>query len=126
MVSKELEKLLLLAKNKSSEGRARLVENITDLFLSNEGRLSEHERALMSDILGKLVGQVEADIRKELASSLAITGTELPDIVKMLASDEIEIARPLLEKSALLKDPDLIEIIRMRTDEHPYGDCHAG
>ncbi|WP_417462019.1 DUF2336 domain-containing protein [Kordiimonas sp.] len=118
MVSKELQELLLLARNKSSEGRARLVENITDLFLSDDGRLSEHERALMSDILGKLVSQVETDIRKELSSSLSLSGVELPEIAKMLANDDIEIARPLLERSALLKDPDLIEIIRMRTDEH--------
>lgn len=118
MVSKELEQLLLLAKSKSVEARARLAQNITDLFLSDDGRLSEHERALMSDILGKLVGQVERDIRRELSNALAVSGVDLPDIVKMLASDEIEIARPLLEKSALLKDPDLIEIIRMRTDEH--------
>lgn len=118
MVSKELQELLMLAKTKSSDSRARLVENITDLFLSSEGRLSEHERALMSDILGKLVNQVETDIKKELSQSLAKSGVELPEIAKMLANDEIEIARPLLEKSALLKDPDLIEIIRMRTDEH--------
>ncbi len=118
MASKELQDLLLLAKSKSAEDRARLVENITDFFLSDEGRLSEHERALMSDILGKLIGQVEQDIRKELANTMAATGLELPEIAKMLASDEIEIARPILENSALLKDPELIEIIRMRTDEH--------
>ena len=118
MVSKELQDLLMLAREKSSDARNRLVENITDLFLTDHGRLSEHERALMSDILGKLVTQVEKDIRKELVNALTVTGIELPDIVTILANDEIEIARPLLEKSVLLKDPDLIEIIRMRTDEH--------
>ncbi|MFC3051378.1 DUF2336 domain-containing protein [Kordiimonas pumila] len=118
MVSKELQDLLLLAKEKSSDARSRLVENITDLFLSDDGRLSEHERALMSDILGKLVSQVEVEIRKELAHTLANSDIELAEIAKFLASDEIEIARPLLERSNLLKDPELIEIIRMRTDEH--------
>ena len=118
MVSKELQELLLLAKDKSADSRSRLVENITDLFLSDEGRLSEHERALMSDILGKLVSQVEADIKKELSNALAAGGVDLPDIIKQLANDSAEIARPLLERSKLLKDPDLIEVIRMRTDEH--------
>ncbi len=118
MVSKELQELLLLAQDKSSDARSRLVENITDLFLSDDGRLSEHERALMSDILGKLISQVEVDIRKELANTLANPGIDLPDIAKILANDDVEIARPLLERSNLLKDPDLIEIIRMRTDEH--------
>lgn len=118
LVSKELQELLLLAKDKSADSRSRLVENITDLFLSDEGRLSEHERALMSDILGKLVSQVENDIKKELSLALSAGGIDLPDIVKQLANDSAEIARPLLERSTLLKDPDLIEIIRMRTDEH--------
>lgn len=118
MVSKELQDLLLLAKEKSSEARSRLVENITDLFLSDDGRLSEHERALMSDILGKLVGQVETEIREELAATLATSSLELPEIATLLANDEVEIARPILEHSDLLKDPDLIEVIRMRTDEH--------
>jgi len=118
LVSKELQDLLELAQEKSFDARSRLVENITDLFLSNDGRLSEHERALMSDILGKLIGQVEADIKKELANTLTKTGVELPDIAAALANEDMEIARPLLEKSQLLRDPDLIEIIRMRTDEH--------
>jgi len=118
LVSKELQELLLLAKEKSSGARSRLVENITDLFLSDDGRLSEHERALMSDILGKLVGKVEADIRRELAATLVQSGIDLPDVAALLAQDDAEIARPLLERSTLLRDPDLVEIIRMRTDEH--------
>jgi len=118
LVSKELQDLLVLAQEKSSGARSRLVENITDLFLTDDGRLSEHERALMSDILTKLIGQVEADIRKELSNTLAASGLDLPDIAKLLANDDAEIARPLLERCALLKDPELIEIIRMRTDEH--------
>ncbi|UTW56592.1 DUF2336 domain-containing protein [Kordiimonas sp. SCSIO 12610] len=118
MVSNELQNLLLLARSKSSDARSRLLENISDLFLSDAGRLSEHERALMSDILSKLISQVEKDIRKELANILQQTGGDFPDVVKLLANDDVDIARPLLEKSNLLKDPDLIEIIRMRTDEH--------
>ncbi|MBV1901174.1 MAG: DUF2336 domain-containing protein [Kordiimonadaceae bacterium] len=118
MVSKELQELLLLAQDKSSGARSRLVENITDLFLSDEGRLSEHERALMSDILGKLVGRVEADIRKALAVTLSSSGLDLPEVTLFLANDDVEIARPLLERSVLLQDPDLVEIVRMRTDEH--------
>jgi len=118
LVSPELQELLLLAREKSSEARSQLVENITDLFLSDSGRLSEHERALMSDILGKLVSQVEAEIRKELSHVLATLNLDLPEIVSLLSKDDVEIARPLLEHSGLLKDPDLVEVIRMRTDEH--------
>jgi len=118
VATKDIVELLSLAKSRSEASRSQLVENITDLFLSDEGRLSEHERALMSEILSKLITQVEADVRKELADVLLRSGVDVPDVAKLLANDNIEIARPLLEKSDLLKDPDLIEIIRMRTDEH--------
>lgn len=118
MATEDIVKLLGLAKSRSDASRSQLVENITDLFLSDEGRLSEHERALMSEILSKLISQVEADVRKELADVLLRSGIDMPDVAKLLANDDVEIARPLLEQSDLLKDPELIEIIRMRTDEH--------
>ncbi len=108
----------MLAREKSAESRRRLFENLTDLFLSADGRLSEHERALMSDILTKLVRSVELRLRQELADFFVRTEADLPDVVRLLANDEIEVARPLLLKSRLLRDEDLVEIIRMRTDEH--------
>lgn len=118
MASDGMNEILNLAQSKSVAARSKLLENITDMFLSDTGRLSDHERALMSDILGKLISQVEKDVRKELAENIARAPVDLPEVVKLLASDDIEIARPLLESSKLLQDPDLIEIIRMRTDEH--------
>ncbi|MFZ5609678.1 MAG: DUF2336 domain-containing protein, partial [Pseudomonadota bacterium] len=110
--------LLDLARDKSAQSRTRLLENIADLFMTSEGRLTEQERALMSDILTKLLVTIEADVRKWLAESLLKSGVEVPELHKLLANDEIEIARPLLEKSNLLRDPDLIEVVRMRSDEH--------
>ncbi len=117
-MNEEVKRLFELARDKSQDARRHLLENITDLFLSQDGRLNEHERALMSDILSKLVESVETEIRQQLSETLVKTGIEMPDILKLLASDDIEIARPVLEKSKLLQDADLIEVVRMRTDEH--------
>jgi len=117
-MNERIQELADLAREKTALSRRRLVENMTDLFLSEEGRLTEHERALMSDILVKVVQSVEAELRKELAEVLERSQADLPEVVRLLANDEIEIARPLLERSRLLRDADLIEIVRMRTDEH--------
>lgn len=113
-----IHELVRLARQKTAQSRRRLFENMTDLFLTDEGRLSEHERALMNDIMIKLVRTVERELRRELSEFFARTDVNLPDVVRLLANDEIEVARPVLEKSKLLHDADLIEIIRMRTDEH--------
>ena len=118
MVAKHIETLISLAHDKSKEARGKLVENITDLFLSDGGRLNEHERAIMSDILSKLIFTVEASLRKQLSQALADSGVEMDEVALLLANDNGDIARPILEKTELLHDKDLIDIIRMRTDEH--------
>ncbi|GAB4132558.1 MAG: DUF2336 domain-containing protein [Rhodothalassiaceae bacterium] len=117
-MGERIHELIRLARDKTAQSRRRLFENMTDLFLSEEGRLSEHERALMSDIMTKLVTTVEKELRQELADFFAKTEADMPEVVRLLANDEIEVARPLLMKSRLLRDADLIEIVRMRTDEH--------
>ncbi|RMF12803.1 MAG: DUF2336 domain-containing protein [Alphaproteobacteria bacterium] len=111
-------RLLDLAEKKSVEARQLLLENISDLFLSEEGRLTEHQRALMTDILTKLVGEFETVIRKDLAARLATMDNVPAELVKLLANDRIEIAAPILRQSGALRDVDLIEIVRNRSEEH--------
>jgi len=65
-----------------------------------------------------LARQAERDIRKSLSESLATATWAPPALVHMLALDEIEIARPLIANSPLLKDADLIRILIEATIEH--------
>jgi len=110
--------LLMLAQEKSLSSRSELVENISDLFLSPEGRLNEHERALMNDVLLKLVSTVEKKVKKELSRRLASSDDVSPELAAKLANESIDIAGPMLTKSGVLKDEQLIEIVRNRTEEH--------
>lgn len=110
--------LLNLAKNRSQAARAELAGNIQDFFLHEEARLSERERALMSDILVKLVHEIEMDVRQELAKTIAKVDADMPPLLKLLGSDEISIAAPILQQCQALRAEDLIEIIKMRSDEH--------
>ncbi len=110
--------LIKLAQDNSEGSKKVLTENISDLFLSSEGRLNEHERVLMNDIMIKLLKNVEKTIRAKLSDRLAESQEMSVELVTMLANDQIEVARPILEKSSLLKDEDLIETIRNRTDAH--------
>jgi len=112
------EELIRLAQSKSEGSRRTLVENISDLFLSSEGRLNEHERALMTDIMFKLIHSVEVSIRRELSQRLADSDFAPEELIEFLANDVAEVARPVLEKSTVLQDEELIEIIRNRSDAH--------
>jgi len=111
------EQLFKLAHEKSREGRSALAETVTDLFL-DEGDLTDIERAMMFDILHRLVRDVELSVRKHLAEVIAEAEDVPKDLVTFLANDEIEVAYPVLIKSRVLEDADLVEIIRQRTHEH--------
>lgn len=110
--------LIKLAQDNTSDSKQLLVENISDLFLSPKGRLNDHERVLMNDIMVKLLKNMEKNIRKNLSERLALSDVMSIELVTMLANDHIEVAAPILQQSLLLRDEDLIETIRNRTDGH--------
>ncbi|WP_396593391.1 DUF2336 domain-containing protein [Brevundimonas sp. R86498] len=62
--------------------------------------------------------QAERDIRLALSESLAHAEWAPPALIAMLALDEIEIARPVIARSPLLKDQDLLRVLIEATVEH--------
>ena len=68
----EVQQLLQLAREKSEAARSHLFEVMGDLFQEQSAVLSAQERALMVDILEKLVREVSHDIRLKLSHRLAV------------------------------------------------------
>jgi uncharacterized protein (DUF2336 family) len=114
----ELEKLLQLARDKKAASRRALTACVADLFLTGEHVLSDHERFLMTDIMRQLVKEVEVTIRRALAERLAEMPGASRELILLLANDTIEVAYPILRRSDVLQDEELIEIIKHRTLEH--------
>ncbi len=114
----ELEDLVRLARDKSAKSRSVLFAAINDLYSDDEQLLSDQDRALMLDIIRRLIREVETSVRRALAERLAGRRDAPEDLVIALANDEIEVAHPILLKSEVLKDPELIEIVQHRTMEH--------
>lgn len=114
----DLESLIDLARQKSKAGRRALFATVRDLFFEDGSTLTDRERALMGEILRKLVADVERSVRKELAERMAKRDDAPHDLVVTLANDEIEVAHPILVESKVLKDVDLIEVIKHRTQAH--------
>lgn len=107
-----------MAHDRSREGREFLVTAAGDFFAEENSVLSDSERALMTDILSRLVKEVEVSVRQRLAQRLADLETAPHTLMVELANDQIEIAAPILKLSQVLNDTDLIEIIRHRSMEH--------
>jgi len=114
----EVQQLLQLAREKSEAARSHLFEVMGDLFQEQAGVLSAQERALMVDILEKLVREVSHDIRLKLSHRLADLPGTPRELAVLLANDEIDIASPILMRSRALQDADLIEIIHHRSRQH--------
>jgi uncharacterized protein (DUF2336 family) len=116
--SEDVTYLLRLARDKSIEGRKQLVAIVSDLFFDKGTALTAHERALMTDILKKLIHDVAVPVRKALAERLSRVPSAPHDVIVALANDDIDVAQPILMRSEALLDVDLIEIIRHRTLQH--------
>ena len=114
----QLQKLVSLARRHARQSRRVLEENVTDLFLSDEGRLSDREAALMNDVLRKLIHDIERAIRAELVRRLADAENVPSELAETLASETAEIARPILMRGSVLRDPELIELVKHRTHEY--------
>lgn len=110
--------LIALARDKSVEGRTRLVQIVGDLFFDTDNVLRDGERSIMTDILRQLIHDVEMRVRQALAERMAIAANAPKDLISVLANDEIEVAHPILTQSTVLQDIELIEIIEHRTLGH--------
>lgn len=118
MSTGEVQELIALARDKSVEGRSALVSTITDLYDGGPVRLTGQDRAIMVEIIGQLLHDVETAVRQNLAECFAAQPDAPHDLVLALANDEFEVAKPVLAKSEVLKDAELIDIIKHRTMEH--------
>ena len=107
--------LLKLARDRSIEGRTRLVQSVGDLFFNTDTVLSDRERSLMTEILRQLIHDVELSVRLALSERLAGEDGAPKDLMEILTNSEIEVAYPILRDSSVLQDIDLIEIIQHRT-----------
>lgn len=114
----DLEELIALAREPSGKTRHVLLKRLTDLFLSDPSAHSDSETSLFGDVMGAIAFKLEERVRQELALNLSNIEGAPPELVRSLAEDVIEVARPLLEDSVALLHKDLVEIAETKGQEH--------
>jgi len=110
--------LLELAREKSARSKTELAAVVDSLFENQGSVLSDREKSLMFNIIQNLVHEVEVSVRTKLSENLAKDGDIPRELAKTLASDDLQVAYPILTQSKVLMDEDLVEIIRLRTEEY--------
>src|SRR3546814_15782511 len=58
------------------------------------------------------------EVRQYLVESLLCGPDPLPELQSVLANDEIEVAQAVLERSKVLQDQVLIDVVLRRAEEH--------
>jgi uncharacterized protein (DUF2336 family) len=114
-----LTELEAAAREAAPERRARILQRVTELFLSAATSLSPGQISVFDDVLLHLMERIEARKLAELSAALANVAPAPQATIRRLARQQnASIAVPVLLKSESLTDADLIEIASHFSQQH--------
>ena len=122
--SSDLRKELNGAEEDGPEHDARIFGEVTDLFLSNVGRLGDSQIAAVDGVLAHLIARVEAATVIQLSEALASIDRAPRQTIRQLAfHEQPQVAAPVLRSSSCLSEADLLEIVKSRSQQHLLAIC---
>jgi hypothetical protein len=102
----------------SSDRRNELMRNVSTLFAIASENCTHEQIDIYDSVLSRLADMVEIEARAYAARKIAPLRRAPQGIVRRLAEDDIEVARPLLIQSPALTDADLIAIAARHSVGH--------
>lgn len=117
-VPSKLHKLTQLAKEKSSDRRRALLREVTDMFFDAPPKNESGAQRQFDAVLRTLASQTAQDAREELARRFADAPFAPRGLILQLAQDAIEVAAPILSRSGVLSEEDLVTIVHESTQAH--------
>jgi uncharacterized protein (DUF2336 family) len=111
-------RLAQLAANPQGTSREEIFLAVASLYRLQGTYLNPRERELMRDILRMLAKDVEMAIRIALAERLADDPAAPHDLIVLLADDRIEVARPLILRSPILTEEDVLRMVCEADEAH--------
>jgi uncharacterized protein (DUF2336 family) len=106
-------------KDGSAERRVRTLQRLSELLLSSVERLSSSQIGVFDDVLVRLLDCVGVDALAELSIALADFAAPPEQTVRQLSRHQNpQVAGPLLSRSPILVDKDLVEIAKNRSQQH--------
>jgi uncharacterized protein (DUF2336 family) len=112
-----LPELIALAEEGSSEKRRALLRELTEHFFGGQAR-SEAEDGLYGDVMARLADDMETAVRAALAARFAEVAAAPRTQIRRLANDEASVAEPVLARSPVLTDEDLLGVVRRHGQAH--------
>jgi uncharacterized protein (DUF2336 family) len=111
----------ILRRDRSPQARAQVAAKFGRQF---DELCAASEQAVANAVLGLLVRDIALEVRQALSQTVAGSTHLPPDVARQLAGDAIEVATPILQRSPVLTDQDLVHIVR--TNAMQYALAVAG
>jgi uncharacterized protein (DUF2336 family) len=103
----------------SQDRRAATVKRIANLFVDGAPHFNEDHVGLFDDVLCRLVAEIEAKARAEMARTLAPIENAPTELIRQLAKDDdIAVAGPVIAKSTRLRENELVELAKTKGQAH--------
>ena len=101
------------------EKRTEILRRVTDLFVLSAPAADQSQVAVFDGVMAQLVTYVEQKAVAELSRRIAAFANAPPMTTRQMARhDNLEISGPILSKSPVLTDQDLIEIAAAKSQGH--------
>ena len=99
--------------------KVAILREFTDLFLRGVPSHTEQQLAIFNSVLGRLVTNIDRASLQEVSRQLAsVECAPVNVIIHLSSSDDIRVAGPVLEKSAVLTDENLVAVARIKSQDH--------
>jgi len=118
MTHSRFSKLIDLAQAGSSDQRRELLREVTDLFFETSGSRSTRESALFDEVLQLVAAEMQEGVLAELAETFADAKDAPLGLLRDLANHAYAVAAPVLQRSPLLDDQALLDVVNYQSQEH--------
>lgn len=114
-----LAELDCVLRNVSRTRHLDMLRQTTDLFLADGAAYSAEQTAIFDAVIKRLAQNISPRDLIELSSRLAaLDGAPAETIAQLSASDDIAVSGPILEKSNVLTDSNLVGLAKTKSQGH--------
>lgn len=114
-----LDELEAAIQSGSSKRRAEMLTRITDLFVDNAPRVNDAQVGVFDDVFEHLIREIESEAMLQLSERIARVENAPERLIRRLAHDDaIEISGPVLARSDRIREDELVEIARTKSQAH--------
>ncbi len=111
-------KLIELARTNDSNVRRELLREVTDLFFETSGARNNRESALFDEVLQLVAAEMQEGVLAELAETFADAADAPVGLLRDLANHAFEVAGPVLQRSNVLDEQTLLQVVNCQSQEH--------